>query len=94
MRGGPPTTRETTSSTCSPRRRISNPRSAASTEWRAEDPDRRLLDLLQTHSDHRLLDRERLEAVLTGIGNAIDAHGGSLTVNYVAVPRWAQRVRE
>ena len=63
-------------------------------DWRAEYSTADYLDLLQTHSDHRLLDRERLEAVLTGIGNAIDSHGGSLAVNYVAVLCWAQRVRE
>jgi predicted NUDIX family NTP pyrophosphohydrolase/protein-L-isoaspartate O-methyltransferase len=63
-------------------------------EWRAEYRTADYLDLLQTHSDHRLLDRERLEAVLTAIGDAIDSHGGSLAVNYVAVLCWAQRVLE
>ncbi len=63
-------------------------------EWQAEYRTADYLDLLQTHSDHRLLDRERLEAVLTGIGDAIDSHGGSLAVNYVAVLCWAQRVLE
>ncbi len=92
MRGGTRTTREITSSRCLPRRKISSPRSAASTEWRAEYRTADYLDLLQTHSDHRLLDRERLEAVLTGIGDAIDSHGGSLAVNYVAVLCWAKRV--
>jgi predicted NUDIX family NTP pyrophosphohydrolase/ubiquinone/menaquinone biosynthesis C-methylase UbiE len=61
-------------------------------EWRAEYRTAAYLDLVQTHSDHRLLDRERLEAVLNGIGDAIDSHGGSLVVNYVAVLCWAQRV--
>ena len=61
-------------------------------EWRAEYRTADYLDLLQTHSDHRLLDRERLEALLGEIGNAIDSHGGSLAVNYVAVLCWAQRV--
>jgi predicted NUDIX family NTP pyrophosphohydrolase len=63
-------------------------------EWRAEYRTADYLDLLQTHSDHRLLDRERLEAVLTGIGDAIDSHGGSLAVNYVAVLCWARRAPE
>jgi predicted NUDIX family NTP pyrophosphohydrolase/trans-aconitate methyltransferase len=60
-------------------------------EWRAEYRTADYLDLLQTHSDHRLLDRNRLEAVLSGVGDAIDSHGGSLTVNYVAVLCWAER---
>ena len=94
MRGGQPTTRETTSSRCLPRRKISNPRRAASTSGARSTRTADYLALLQTHSDHRLLDRERLEAVLTGIGDAIDSHGGSLAVNYVAVLCWAERTPE
>ena len=93
MRGGTRTIPETTSSTCLPLRKTSRLRNAAST-WRAAYRTADYLDLLRTHSDHRLLDRERLEAVLTGIGDAIDSHGGSLAVNYVAVLCWAERVPE
>ena len=40
------------------------------------------LDQLPTHSDHRILPPEKLEAVLRGVGAAIDAMGGSILVRY------------
>ena len=40
------------------------------------------LDQLQTHSDHRILPADTLNAVLRGIGAAIDDLGGSIAVQY------------
>jgi SAM-dependent methyltransferase len=39
-------------------------------------------ELLSTHSDHRLLPPAQREALLHAIGEAIDRHGGSLTIMY------------
>ena len=40
------------------------------------------LDLLGTHSDHRVLPPDQLEALLAGIGKAIDGLGGFFSVAY------------
>jgi hypothetical protein len=47
--------------------------------------------LLSTHSDHRLCPAERLQALLAAVRAAIDAHGGRVPVDYVAVSCWARR---
>jgi SAM-dependent methyltransferase len=50
------------------------------------------LDQLQTHSDHRILPADTLNAVLRGIGAAIDAVGGSIPVRYDTMVVTATRV--
>ena len=40
------------------------------------------LDQLGTHSDHRLLPPDQLDALLAGVGEAIDGLGGAITVHY------------
>jgi SAM-dependent methyltransferase len=40
------------------------------------------LEFLQTHSDHQALPPERRERLLTAVGEAIDAIGGSFEVSY------------
>jgi SAM-dependent methyltransferase len=41
------------------------------------------LDLLRTHSNHRLLDPEHLERLLTAVADALDDHGGVYHHRYV-----------
>ncbi len=48
------------------------------------------LDLLRTHSNHRLLDEPHRERLLAAIGEAIDAHGGSFDFRYLT-QLWAAR---
>jgi hypothetical protein len=38
--------------------------------------------LLQTHSDHIVLHRDRLDALLALVAGAIAANGGSITITY------------
>jgi SAM-dependent methyltransferase len=49
------------------------------------------LDLLQTHSNHRMLPPERLAPLLDEVGAVVDSHGGTYTARYVcslwAAPR-------
>jgi hypothetical protein len=40
------------------------------------------LDVLPTHSDHRLLGPERLGRLLARVGGVVDRHGGSFVVRY------------
>lgn len=54
-------------------RRYAWSRTFATTEW---------LDLLRTQSDHRLLGDEQRERLLTAVGDAIDAVGGSYEHHY------------
>lgn len=42
------------------------------------------LELLDTHSDHRLLDTEQRARLFRGVGDAIDAEGGVIPVAYFA----------
>lgn len=42
------------------------------------------LDLLATHSDHLLLPSQQREALLRGVREVIDIHGGSIDVRYEA----------
>lgn len=42
------------------------------------------LDLLRTHSDHRLLEPTHLDRLLAAVGEAIDDHGGVYLHRYVA----------
>lgn len=51
-------------------------RTYASHEW---------LSLLQTQSDHRMLEAERLREVVSQVGRVLDASGGTITIGYEAV---------
>jgi SAM-dependent methyltransferase len=48
--------------------------------------------LLSTHSDHRMLGPERLERLLTGVGEVVDAHGGNIELAYETVMYVAMKV--
>jgi SAM-dependent methyltransferase len=50
------------------------------------------LDLLRTHSDHRLLPPDRLQRLLTTLADAIESAGGHVGIDYVAALCWARRV--
>jgi SAM-dependent methyltransferase len=60
-------------------------------KWRTEYGSAEYLDLLRTHSDHRLLPADRLSPLLNDIKAAIDGNGGRLVVDYVAVLCWARQ---
>jgi SAM-dependent methyltransferase len=59
--------------------------------WRTQYRAAEYLELLQTHSDHRLLPPERLGGLLGAIREAIERNGGRLPVDYAAVLCWARR---
>jgi SAM-dependent methyltransferase len=52
------------------------------------------VELLQTHSDHILLEPAQREALLDGVGRVIDRHGGRLEFEYVTVVAMARRAGE
>jgi SAM-dependent methyltransferase len=52
--------------------------------WSQAYTAREYLDLLRTHSDHRLLGESERESLLAAIGQAIDRCGGSTEVQYEA----------
>jgi SAM-dependent methyltransferase len=60
--------------------------------WRAEYTAADYVDLLQTHSDHRVLPSAQLAALMDGIRAAIDAAGGTHGIDYVAVLCMAHRL--
>ena len=51
------------------------------------------LELLRTHSNHRLLAPDRLEALLAAVADAIDDHGGVYHHRYVCQLWSTQRLR-
>ncbi len=51
--------------------------------WIREYSSAEYVRLLQTHSDHIMLERRRREALLAEIGAVIEAHGGVLELTYV-----------
>jgi SAM-dependent methyltransferase len=59
--------------------------------WRAEYTAEEYVDLLQTHSDHRVLPSAQLTALMDAIGAAIVAAGGTHGIDYVAVLCMAHR---
>ncbi len=59
--------------------------------WRGDYATAEYLDLLRTHSDHRLLAADRFSNLLNSISAAIDGNGGRLVVDYIAVLCWARR---
>jgi SAM-dependent methyltransferase len=58
--------------------------------WRQTYSTAEWLDLLRTHSNHRLLEPDHRERLLAGVGEVIDAHGGSFTHRYLT-QLWAAR---
>jgi SAM-dependent methyltransferase len=58
---------------------------AASFPWTATYTTRQYLDLLDTHSDHALLDPGLRTPLYVAIANAIERRGGRIEVPYVAV---------
>ena len=52
--------------------------------WSKSYGTREFLDLLATHSDHRMLEEEQREALFAEVGAMIDAHGGAVRLEYEA----------
>ncbi len=50
--------------------------------WHARYRTSEYLDLLQTHSDHIVLEPARRDALLAAIGQVIESHGGSFELPY------------
>lgn len=50
--------------------------------WEREHTTASYLDLLGTHSDHRMLADDQRQCLHEGIAAAVDAHGGRFTVRY------------
>jgi SAM-dependent methyltransferase len=61
-------------------------------EWTREYSRDGYLTLLQTHSDHIVLDEDRRAALLDSLGAVIDAAGGRFTLPYVTYLMLARRV--
>jgi SAM-dependent methyltransferase len=59
--------------------------------WRGEYTAAEYVDLLRTHSDHRLLSADRRGNLLDAIRDAIERNGGRFGVDHVAVLCWARR---
>jgi SAM-dependent methyltransferase len=59
--------------------------------WTASYTSAGWTDLLQTHSDHRMLPRDRREVLLDAVRDAIDANGGTYEHPYVCSLWAAQR---
>lgn len=60
--------------------------------WRTEYTADEYVDLVETHSDHRILPEAQRRVVLDGIRAAIEQSGGTYPVNYLAVLCLAHRV--
>jgi SAM-dependent methyltransferase len=60
-------------------------------QWEREYSRAEWLDQLPTHSDHRSLDPERREVLLSAVGEVIDAMGGSFVMHYSAAVLTATR---
>jgi SAM-dependent methyltransferase len=60
-------------------------------EWEKPYTRDEWLDLLPTHSDHRILEPDLLSALMEGIGDAIDAMGETFTMGYTTVVVTAAR---
>jgi SAM-dependent methyltransferase len=54
-------------------------------DWEQEYSRDQWLDVLQTHSDHRLLPEAQRAALLAGVGTAIDRLGGGLRLSYQTI---------
>jgi SAM-dependent methyltransferase len=53
--------------------------------WSQPYTTEQYLGLISTHSDHIVLQKERLDCLLEGVGNAIERSGGSLELHYSTV---------
>jgi SAM-dependent methyltransferase len=60
--------------------------------WHAAYTAAEYVDLVQTHSDHRILPPGQLRAVVEGVRAAIEASGGTYGVDYLAVLCIAHRI--
>ena len=60
--------------------------------WEQRYSRQEWLDQLPTHSDHRTLPPETLDALLAGVGDTIDGLGGSLLVRYDTLVVTARRL--
>jgi SAM-dependent methyltransferase len=60
-------------------------------EWPSEYTTDEYLELIQTHSDHIVLEPVRRDALLAAIAAAIDGAGGALTITYVTYLWLARR---
>ena len=70
------------------------PCSTWSHRWTARYDTAGYLELMRTQSDHRMLPEETLAELLAEIGDAVDAHGGSIDVEYEARLLFARTVSE
>jgi len=61
--------------------------------WRHVYPAADWLALLQTHSDHVLLDVDVRERLLAELGTEIDRHGGLVDLQYTTFAAFAQKAR-
>ena len=59
--------------------------------WKASYDTATWLELLSTQSDHRMLDDDTRAALFDRIRAAVDAHGGSVEVDYLSVCYLARR---
>lgn len=63
------------------------------TEWSVAVTRDAWLDQVPTAAGHNQLPPAVLEALLTGMGEAVDAQGGSFTMSYITVALLAERTR-
>ncbi|MGO9198805.1 MAG: hypothetical protein ACLQK4_16965 [Acidimicrobiales bacterium] len=68
------------------------PATVESTHWQSSHTTEEWLTLLQTHSDHRMLAENERTALLERVGLAVDAHGGTVDVDYDAVAILTKRL--
>jgi SAM-dependent methyltransferase len=62
--------------------------------WDKYYPAEEWLDQLQTHSDHRLLSKETIAALLPQLGEVIAAFGGGFTMSYTTMLITAARLAD
>ncbi|HEX3607470.1 MAG TPA: class I SAM-dependent methyltransferase [Candidatus Dormibacteraeota bacterium] len=68
------------------------PAEADTVEWERDYPRDRWLELITTHSDHRVLPAEQRARLLAAVGEVIDSLGGSIRLHYRTVlTRWPRR---
>lgn len=70
-----------------------SPLTLEKTSWEASYEAAEWASLLETHSDHRLLDEELRSRLLEEVAGVIDSHGGSITVVYDTVALLSRRLR-
>ena len=65
----------------------------ASYLWNVRYTTREYVDLLQTHSDHIVIDADRRQGLLDGVAEVIDAHGGAFELPYMTRLLMARALR-